>query len=405
MNTLAQNNFIIAFNDINALLLQNQTLWRLRPFSESVSSWTKQYPAMTNKLLSLSTEAAEKIAQDNNQLTDFFKPYLPETCKQITQFTVDHQSQPSLEPRPTLSNHLAVGVPGRKWQQINHFTHALGEITPPIIEWCSGKAHLGRAIYHLHAQAVIGLEWDASLSHAGNQLSRKHRADVNILHHDVLSDLPTHCTKQSATYIGLHACGQLHIKLLTDAVKHQIGTVAISPCCYHKIYDDIYQPLSTPARQSSLHLDRNALHLTQEETVTAGARVQRLRQQEQSWRLGFELMRREITGETTYHPLPSTGKEIFTHRFEDFCYWAAEQCHLDQQQLKDFDNFERKGQAQRSKVIKLDLVRQLFRQPLEHWLVLDRALYMQENGYEVELSTFCDRTLTPRNTMIKAKRR
>ncbi len=36
----------------------------------------------------------------------------------------------------------------------------------------------------------------------------------------------------------------------------------------------------------------------------------------------------------------------------------------------------------------MELVRHLFRRPLELWLVLDRALFLQEQGYRVEVGSF-----------------
>ncbi|MNT60344.1 hypothetical protein D3C72_1979200 [compost metagenome] len=52
----------------------------------------------------------------------------------------------------------------------------------------------------------------------------------------------------------------------------------------------------------------------------------------------------------------------------------------------------------------LELVRGLFRRPLEVWLLLDRALYLEEQGYAVRLGTFCDYHLTPRNLLLLAER-
>ncbi|MNY82370.1 hypothetical protein D3C86_2244270 [compost metagenome] len=49
-------------------------------------------------------------------------------------------------------------------------------------------------------------------------------------------------------------------------------------------------------------------------------------------------------------------------------------------------------------------MRGLFRRPLEVWLLLDRALYLQEQGYAVRLGTFCDYRLTPRNLLLLAER-
>ncbi|GAM61607.1 hypothetical protein JCM19232_5908 [Vibrio ishigakensis] len=35
-------------------------------------------------------------------------------------------------------------------------------------------------------------------------------------------------------------------------------------------------------------------------------------------------------------------------------------------------------------------------------MVLDKALFLQEQGYQVELSQFCDKKITPRNILIQA---
>ena len=56
-----------------------------------------------------------------------------------------------------------------------------------------------------------------------------------------------------------------------------------------------------------------------------------------------------------------------------------------------------------AQVRNLELVRGLFRRPLEIWLLLDRALYMQEAGYRVEIGLFCPAALTPRNILLIAE--
>ena len=53
---------------------------------------------------------------------------------------------------------------------------------------------------------------------------------------------------------------------------------------------------------------------------------------------------------------------------------------------------------------RIELVRHVFRRALEIWLVLDRGLYLQQAGYDVSLSEFCEKQLTPRNVLIQATR-
>ena len=70
----------------------------------------------------------------------------------------------------------------------------------------------------------------------------------------------------------------------------------------------------------------------------------------------------------------------------------------------DYAAFEAGGAQRLPIVARMELVRHLFRRPLELWLVLDRALYLQEQGYRVQIGEFCDKPLTPRNILIHAER-
>jgi hypothetical protein len=62
------------------------------------------------------------------------------------------------------------------------------------------------------------------------------------------------------------------------------------------------------------------------------------------------------------------------------------------------------GRRRFRQVRRHELLRHLFRRPLELWLVLDYAVFLEEQGYRVRLGTFCERTLTPRNLLLDARR-
>ncbi|MFM9701338.1 hypothetical protein, partial [Streptomyces europaeiscabiei] len=79
-----------------------------------------------------------------------------------------------------------------------------------------------------------------------------------------------------------------------------------------------------PAKQSELMLRHRDLKLALQETVTAPSRVAKVRKTEVEWRLGFDAMRKAITGSTNYVSVPSVNKAMFSGSFKDFCAWAAE---------------------------------------------------------------------------------
>jgi hypothetical protein len=103
--------------------------------------------------------------------------------------------------------------------------------------------------------------------------------------------------------------------------------------------------------------------------------------------------------------VPSINKQIFSGEFEDFCHWAADKKNLTLPKNCDFQHFLSLGEKRKKTTDRIELVRHIFRRAIELWLVLDRALYLQAAGYEVEISEFCEKSLTPRNILIQGKKR
>ena len=388
------------FKHLNYSLIHFKPLWQHRAFYDTEVPWKNTYPALFEALLALDAGHAEQLAKDNMALTQWFEPHLPELCAQLSAIKIN-KSPPT---NPLLSSRYSQAIPGRKWQQISAFSHAIPTLNHPIVEWCSGKAHLGRTLARHHQQTVYSLELDAMLCEAGQSLADHQGVAVELIKHDVLKPLPTQAQGIERAHIGLHACGELHITLLKTASQLRCPQIAISPCCYHKTPHNNYSPLSLQAKRAGLTLSKADMHLAQEETVTAGERVQKLRRKEQLWRLAFDLLQRQQLGSNSYQAIPSTPKKIFSEDFSNFCYWAAQTFGLKLNNNIDYERYLALGENRRQFVLKMDLVRQLFRRPLELWLALDRVLYLEEQGYQVNLSEFCERKTTPRNLLIYAQR-
>jgi hypothetical protein len=177
----------------------------------------------------------------------------------------------------------------------------------------------------------------------------------------------------------------------------------VAPCCYNRISSEQYQALSAPARASALRLSREDLGLPLSETVTAGLRVRLQRDTSMARRLGFDQLQRQLRGCDEYLPTPSLPSEWLHRSFADYCQHLAALKGLSTGE-QDWAALEQHGWQRLAQVRNLELVRGLFRRPLEMWLVLDRALFLQENGYQAQVGRFCETALTPRNLMVLAER-
>lgn len=389
------------FRALDAFLTRHQALWRPRPFTEHILSWESAHPELAAWLRHRSLADAEAA---HNRPAELPAPApFPELAATATRLS-HIEELPASEP-PQADNRQSTDVPGRKWLQIQAFAACLQFNEKPRhwLDWCAGKGHLGRQLAREGA-ALTCLEWDAALVEDGARLSARLGIAANHQCHDVLAADTTQYLQTEHTPVALHACGDLHVRLLQLAIDKRCRQLAIAPCCYNRTRLDHYQLLSRTAQSSSLRLSRDDLGLPLSETVTAGAREKRNRDQSMAWRLGFDLLQRNLRGQDEYLSTPSLPSAWLKKSFEDYCRDLAELKQLPAPGSEDWQALERQGWQRLAEVRNLELLRGLFRRPLELWLLLDRALLLEEQGYHVRLGSFCPSELTPRNVLLLAER-
>ena len=399
------------FAELDAWLLAHQALWRAKPFITPALPWETDHPELARWLRGRTLEQAE-AAHNQPQLLDAPEPFasLAQRSAQLTELPQWHDADPSARSTTAegrteelLSRH----IPGRKWQQVNHFATCTRQHwqqpTAHWLDWCAGKGHLGRLLAWQGDQPLTCLERDPELNQQGAELGRELGITRQHLDADVLAPASWQLLHPQHSVIALHACGQLHMTLLQQAAARHCRQLALSPCCYNRIETDTYLPLSAQAQASELQLSRDDLGLPMQESITAGQRVRRLRDQSMAWRLAFDIWQRQARGVDSYLPTPSRRESALNAGIAAFCRDLAAHHQLQLAEPDDWQQLEQQGWQRLAQVRNLELVRGLFRRPLEVWLLLDRALFMQGCGYQVQIGQFCPAQLTPRNLLLLAE--
>ncbi|WP_349975969.1 methyltransferase [Pseudomonas sp. WHRI 8519] len=386
------------FLALDQFLTEHQPLWKPRPFTTLRLPWEAEHPALSAHLRQCSLSDAEADLDPQGVPAPF--PHLAQQAQRLSALG----ELPDIG-LPPAAHRLDVNVPGRKWQQIEAFSRRLSfhTQTQHWLDWCSGKGYLGRRLLQ-PGQQLTCLEYDAQLVSAGQALSDHHQLPATHVHQDVMAADSRRHLGSDKSVVALHACGDLHVHLLRVASEQGCRHLAVAPCCYNRIQGEHYQPLSTAAQHSSLQLSLLDLGLPLSETVTAGARVRHQRDCSMARRLGFDLLQRRQRQRDEYLPTPSLPVAWLAKPFEQYCRDLADLRELDLTINPDWDALEAEGWQRLAQVRNLERVRNLFRRPLEMWLVLDRALFLEAQGYAVRLGTFCDYPLTPRNLMLLAER-
>jgi len=297
---------------------------------------------------------------------------------------------------------LTTGIKGRKWSQISAFAGQVND-QHPIVEWCAGKGHLGRLISWQNNLDVTSIEWQKKLCDLGQAEATKMQVQQKFKQADVLKGEADNCIEKNCHAVALHACGDLHLRLIKLAKQRKPAQLTISPCCYHLTEQSVYLPCSLQGKVSPLRITKQLLKLAVSKQVTTGKRQSRLSEKEVLWRLAFDELQKCSLATEDYCPLPSFPKALLSGEFSEFVAWAMDKKSFAFNLPKQLQAFLDLAQKRLNKVRRMELISQFFVRPLELWLVYDRVLALQESGYKVKLSSFCDEQVTPRNLLIQAE--
>ncbi|NTV72335.1 MAG: methyltransferase [Azonexaceae bacterium] len=380
---------------LDAGLLAHRNLWHPQPFREARPAWCDAWPALTAALLVLDDAETEYLNDDVPAALRWLAGYVPDIDALLP--LIDIPAAPQAMP-PVAGERWAWEIPGRKREQIEAFAGAVQPAGGGVIDWCGGKGHLGRLLGLAWKKPVHTLEIDAALCADGEQLAQRIGLDHSFLERDALavSDWP-----QSGQHaVALHACGDLHRRLVEHGASAGVARLDVAPCCYYRGVEAHYQTLSAGGQ---LQLTRDDTRLAVTETVTASPRLTRQRDHAIAWKLAFTSWREQVSDAPykTFKPVPASW---LRGNFADFLTNMAAREGLPSPLLRYLKPIETTGWQRQREVARLAIPRHAFRRALELWLVLDLAEYLDERGYKSALTTFCRRELTPRNLLLSAKR-
>lgn len=379
---------------LDTVLSSFHDLWHPQPFRESRPAWCARWPALLDELMRLPASDVAGLNDDGAAALALLARHIPAVAMLAPLAALPVLPGTSL---PERNVHWAWEIPGRKRAQIEAFAATARPTGKPVLDWCGGKGHLGRLLALAWQTPVHTLEIDAGLCVAGKTLAQRAAARHEFVVSDALTVADWPQPGQHA--VALHACGDLHRRLIREGVAKGVGSFDVAPCCYYRGVSERYEPLSADLQ---LNLTRDDLRLAVTETVTSSPRETRQRDRAIAWKLGFDAYRRTVEGDAyrTFKPVPETWLRA---AFPDFLGRMAAREGLPLPSPRAVAECEARGWQRHDEVGRLAIVRHAFRRAIEVWLALDLACFLEGRDYVVGLGSFCDRQLTPRNLLISAR--
>lgn len=397
------------FHELTAFLSEQLALWRPRPMRRLPLPWEDAQPRLAAFLRALPLEAVEKAEGEPFPELPGAPPPYPELARrgralcELGFFSAAEHHQPG--PRPAK-------IKARKWRQITAFTAAAGpaliQSQGPLLDWCGGKAHLGRLLASAQRRPLILVEREPSLCLAARRLALDEDGLVfEAAEADAFASPARAALARAGAAVALHACGALGAELLLRGAEAGLAAMALAPCCHHRILGAELRPRSRSGRRAFTEgapLTRDDLRLATTEFVPGRPATLARRRRWMERRIGFDILARQATDATETLAVPHFPPAWVKQPFAEFC--ARLSAHSGRAIPAAFDEARTlAAAAERAREVRaLALPRLLFRRPLELWLQLDRALALEEKSYAAELGRFCPRAVSPRDLLLIARR-
>ncbi|MBZ4371628.1 methyltransferase [Corallococcus sp. AS-1-6] len=274
-----------------------------------------------------------------------------------------------------------------------------------------GMGHLARLCARTFGWTFHSIDRDAALQDKGQRWLAKTRPQggdtLNFIQASVEDGLqpridPLFSGRDRAS-IGLHTCGPL---ALTQLRKSQgAGFVLNIGCCYDKLEAPRDFPVSRFGGAHPLPFTPHALALTtrgrHHKSEEEFARMKRV----YAWRFAFDLLSRQRFPERGFVRAGDAPRTLYDGPFAGYARDRLERLGLDANMTDaELDAFEVSVRAETRDLLLCHLLRDRFARALEVVLLLDRALLLEELGFQVELLQLFDPRLSPRNLALIASR-
>ncbi|MFC6683705.1 methyltransferase [Marinobacter koreensis] len=220
--------FYTRWECLNDWLASHAGFWRPAPFKTPSPQWEGRSPGLVRWLDALDPAALDYFDRHPAELASRIAHWVPGMADYPALTDLSAISPPEAAvARVTLDEVDATDMPGRKRAQAGAFAAAILPLNGPVLDWCCGKGHLTRTLARQCTAPVNGFEWDAALVEDGNRLAARFSDRLTIHCQDVMA--PELRWPDVAHGVALHACGDLHRRLIAKGSDSQAPRISFSP--------------------------------------------------------------------------------------------------------------------------------------------------------------------------------
>ncbi len=295
------------------------------------------------------------------------------------------------------------GEPARKSVQIDAFARQvlpLAQAARRVVDVGSGHGHLTRAIAERLVLPVLGLERDRTLARRAVQLAAEDGPSFAV--RDVLAEgLPL---AAGDCVIGLHACGELGDAIVQAAAASGAHSLALVGCCLQKRRSPTRTPLAAGATPA-LHLPREVLGLSNLSARDQGVEASRAENLEGRQRRValHRLLAARIGPLRPGSEIAGLNRRAAQGSWEALARAALARRGLSPPTVAELEDAARWAAEVYPAQRRWAIPRNLLARALEVYVLLDRARYLEEHGFTVEVGVLFPPEFSARNLALLAR--
>ncbi len=284
-----------------------------------------------------------------------------------------------------------------------------------VVDIGGGVGHLSRVLSHYHAIPSISLDRDPNFQKIGAHRLQKYRRidgsqDVTFVNltfgepgqKKLLNDV----FKPESFSLGLHTCGPLANILIQNSIDHHTKGLLSFGCCYHRLNPETDFPLSDFYKKENFtKLNLFALSLATRSHAQMERDVYETKERVKYYRYALHLFLMKHFNNKYFTDVGEVHIRTYWNPFADYIRSRLVELKLEHSFTdEDFEKFYHDPALQKElrTMWICNLIRWQLGRVLEVYLLIDRCLYLQEQGYDVEIEQYFTESLSPRNIGILA---
>lgn len=282
-----------------------------------------------------------------------------------------------------------------------------------IIDVGGGIGLLAQTLNNYYQIPIVSLDMNKKLQETGIERHKKNAKDpVNkVIYHNLKVSNDSEFTsllKSNVMTVGLHTCGKLALDLIQVSSKTKVPAIVNFGCCYHTLdaKDDLQNISEFAQNNEPLWMNKFALTLACRAHKKMDDKDYDLKLKVKLYRYAIHILLYDYYDVKNLITLGNSSPKLYDESFGLYVYEQLRRVKINPRHtIEELNHFFEQNDLKVliERMLAAGLIRNALGRVLELYLILDRAIYLEEQGYSVQVEEFFDEELSPRNIGITAE--